>query len=243
MTLRSVLAVFAALCLMLALFACGGGGGGGSSSAPPASGGGGGGGGGGNSNPPSASGGAITGSVSAPGGTIAFNRATGLRSMLAELFFGRPALAALPGLAPVSSATVELIEIDSSGAQVGPALSSATTGANGGFSLATPAGFAPAAKFVVRASGTAGNRLDAMVTGATVDVDPTTDATRALVVAALIGGGSIARVTTAQVIEIQDTVEGLLADVNTAGVGAAAFSDALRIAATDNEETNNIVTS
>jgi 5-hydroxyisourate hydrolase-like protein (transthyretin family) len=249
MTLRSVPAVLAALCLVLVLSACGGGGGG--SSPPPASGGGGGGGsspppasggggGGGNSNPPLAS---ISGTVSAPGGTIAFNRATGLRSMLAELFLGRPALAGIPGLGPVAGATVELIEIDSNGAQVGPALSSATTGANGGYSLATPAGFAPAAKFVIRASGTAGNRLDAMVTGGTVDVDPATDATRSLAVSALVGGGSIARVTTAEVTEIQDTVEGLLADVNTVGAGAAAFSEALRIAATDNEEANNIVTS
>jgi hypothetical protein len=215
MMLRSVQAVFAALCLMLALLACSGGGGGGNSSPPPGSG-----------------GTSITGTVSAPGGTIAFNRATGLRRMLAEIFFGRPALAAVPGLGPVAGAAVQLIEIDSSGTQVGTALSSATTGANGSYTLATPAGFAPAAKYVVRATGTAGNRLD-----------PATDATRALVVAALAGGGNIANVKTAEVTEIQETVEGLLPDVDTAGAGAAAFSAALRTATTDSEEANNIVTS
>ena len=119
----------------LALTACGGGGGGGSSApAAPAT--------------------PITGTLSVPGGALAFNAPTGLQRFFAEFFFGRNAVAALPGTQPVYGATVKLIEIDSAGVQVGADIATAVTAADGTFALSVPASFAPGPRFVIRAIGT-----------------------------------------------------------------------------------------
>jgi len=200
--------------------------------------GGGGGGGGGGGTP-------ITGTVSAPGGTVAFNAKTGLRRMLAEIF-GRTAHAALPGLNPVSGASVQLIEIDSSGAQVGATIATATTNGSGAYTLSAPAGFTPASKFVIRAVGTGSNRLDALVTGTTINVDPATDATRALVLAAVAGNGStLSAATAAEILEIQRAVEDMVREkeVEATSLTASALSAALKLATLNNEETSNIVNS
>jgi hypothetical protein len=204
-----------------------------------------GGGGGGGDTTGGGGGTAITGTVSAPGGTVAFNHPTGLRRMLAE-FFGRTAHAALGGLDPVSGATVQLIEIDSSGAQVGPVIATATTNGSGVYTLTAPEGFTPASRFVIRALGAGSNRLDALVTGTAIDVDPATDATRALVLDAVAGNGSaLAAVSAAEILQIQRTVEDMVKEkeIDPAGLAATALSAALKTAIQNNEETNNSVNS
>src|SRR5262245_6490834 len=86
--LRARLSLIGTVALLVA--ACGGGGGGG---------------GGGVATTP------MSGTLSAPGGALAFNARTGPQRLLAE-FFGRDAWAALTGTSPVAGATVKLIQID-----------------------------------------------------------------------------------------------------------------------------------
>lgn len=181
------------------------------------------------------------GTVTAPGGSIAFNPPTGLRSMFARLFMSQ-AHAAVSGTFPVGAGvTINLIEINSSGAQVGAVLATATTNVSGAYTLVAPAGFTPAAKYVVRAVGTGGNQLDAMVTGTTVDVDPGSNVTKTLVLAA-VAGGSLANLTPAAVLEVQSTVESLAKDAGTFTTVAEANA-ALTAAMQASEEASNIVSS
>jgi hypothetical protein len=160
----AALSALAAFATTIFLAACGGGGsGGGGSSAPQ-----------------------VTGVLSAPGGTIAFNAPTGFRRLLAELF-GGDAVAALPGTTAVAGATVRLIEVDNTGAQVGPDIGSALTAGDGSFSIAVPTTFVPAPRFVLRATG--GATLDRLVSDfGSQDVDPASQATKALVLQQLSGG-------------------------------------------------------
>src|SRR6185295_16711860 len=117
--------------LVILLAGCGGGGGsggdGGSAAAPAAP---------------------MTGTLSAPGGALAFNAPTGLQRFFAELV-GRHAVAALPGTTPVAGATVKLIEIDSAGVQIGADIASAVTAADGKFTLNVPASFVPGPRFLI----------------------------------------------------------------------------------------------
>src|SRR5260221_1426997 len=144
--IRCAVVAFAAAIL---LAACGGGGGGGD----------GGGGGGGATTTP------MTGTLSTPGGALAFNAPTGLRRFFAELF-GRNAFAALPGMSPVVGASIKLIEIDSSGNQAaGTAdIATAVTAADGSFTLNVPSTLGPGPRYAIRASGTS-TSLDRLVTG------------------------------------------------------------------------------
>jgi hypothetical protein len=219
---RRVCSITALAVLVFLVGACGGGDGGGP--APTA---------------PAAPGVPLTGTVSAPGGTVAFNPPGTLQRMLAEIF-GRPALAALPGLSPVVGVTVELIEIDNNGAAIAPPLATATTNASGTYALSAPAGFTPAARFVVRARGT--TNLDAMVTGTTINVDPAADAARSAILSALAAtGAGLASVSGSDVLEVQGAVEGLAQEIPAASTtSAAAFSNALGTEASRNEETRFI---
>lgn len=184
---------------------------------------------------------AIGGTVTAPGGSIAFNQPTGLRSMFASLFMSQ-AHAAVSGTFSVGAGvTINLIEIDSSGAQVGDVLATATTNASGAYTLIAPAGFTAASKYVVRAVGTGSNQLDAMVTGTTVDVDPGSNVTKTLVLAA-VAGGSLANLTPAAVFEVQDTVASMAKDAG-AFTTVAEANAALTAKMQSDEEASNIVSS
>src|SRR5258706_12147497 len=168
--IRCAVVAFAAAIL---LAACGGGGGGGD----------GGGGGGGATTTP------MTGTLSTPGGALAFNAPTGLRRFFAELF-GRNAFAALPGMSPVVGASIKLIEIDSSGNQAaGTAdIATAVTAADGSFTLNVPSTLVPGPRYAIRASGTS-TSLDRLVTGSTSqNGDPPSQATQSLGVTQVPGG-------------------------------------------------------
>lgn len=182
----------------------------------------------------------ITGTVGAPGGTLAFNPPAGLAD-----FFGRAAHAHLPGLQAVSGATVELIELDSKGERAGAALASGSTNSRGVYTLTVPARFEPAAQFVVRAVGSGSHRLDAFVTGPRVNIDPATDATRALVIAAVTHARRrLADVRIADVMEVLPLVQHLAWEVDPSAAGTSAgLATALRTAATNDEEISNVVAS
>jgi hypothetical protein len=184
----------------------------------------------------------VSGTVSAPGGQIAFNQSGSFMDKLARLFIA-PAHAALSGTLPVGAGTtVSLIEIDGNGNQVGAALAIATTDAAGAYTLAAPEGFIPSARYVVRATGSGtGNQLDAIVTSTAVDVDPGSSVAKNLVVAA-VAGGNIANVTVASVDEVRSTVEELASEAAAYTTTAGALT-ALRDQMQVDEEASNIVSS
>lgn len=183
---------------------------------------------------------ALSGTVSAPGGSIASNQPTILKRFFAKPFLA-DALASPPGTSPVGSGiTVNLIEIDSAGAQVGPIIATAITDANGNYILNAPEGFVPASKYVVRAVGAA--KMDAFVTGTSnVDVDPYSDATVTLITGN--AGNNIANISLADIDAVTDTIIGSSADVSTVSTTADKLKDDLTAVVLNDEEGNNIVAS
>jgi hypothetical protein len=183
----------------------------------------------------------MTGTLSAPGGALAFNAPTGLKRFFAE-FFGRNAVAALPGTSAVAGATVRLIEIDSTGTQVGADIATAVTAADGSFTLSAPAGFVPAPRFVIRAPGVTAN-LDRLVSDLTSqDVDPASQVTAALVLQQLQAGGNIQSLARLQVQEIGNRVAEAVNNVDAAGLAnTAALVSALAAQAQNDVEVNNSV--
>ena len=191
----------------------------------------------------------ITGTVSAPGsttGAIAFAQPQqSFRSMLANLFTSQALATSITGTAPVGAGvTVELFEIDNTGAKVGSTIATTTTAADGSYTLAAPSTFVPASKYVVRAisSTTPTNYLDAIVTSTAVDVGPGTDVTKSMIISAASGVAALSTITPQTVAEIQNTVEQLaneapaFVDIATAKVNLLAQKAA-------NEEATNIVSS
>ena len=207
--------------------ACGGGGGGSGGGQPP---------------PPATTN--ISGSVSAPGGAIAFNPPTGVRKFFAEIF-GAPAVADIPGSSLVGAGvTVSLIQIDATGAQVGSPLATATTDLNGAFSLAAPASFVPGPQYVIRAEGASTSSIDAMVTGTTVKVDPSTQATETLILGS-VSGTQLASLTSGSVTALQTEVNQVILD---AGLTSSSGTVSAVVASIDNagatsETVTNLATS
>jgi hypothetical protein len=181
----------------------------------------------------------MTGTLSAPGGALAFNAPRGLQRFFAG-FFGRNAVAALPGTTAVSGATVRLIEIDSAGVQVGADIAAAVTAVDGTFTLNVPASFAPAPRFVIRAIGTA--NLERLVTDFTTqDVDPATQVTKTLVLALLqAAGANIQNLQRLQVLAVADQVAALVNDVAPSNISSTMVTD-LTAAAQKNEALINAI--
>lgn len=214
--------VVALVTLLASGTGCGGGGGGN----------GGAGGGGGGPHPPSPT--TITGTVSAPGGSI------GKPSLLRRVslaVFGAPAtsLTALPSVAGV---TVELVTLDPSG---NPSLvvASTTTDSSGAFTLTAPASFSIGLSFAIRA-GSGTSALLAFATATKVDVSPYTQATVTLVQQAVQSSG-----TTLQDVPVA-TVVGLLEVVQTYGASvdpsnAASMAAALVTAVVNSSDTGNLL--
>jgi hypothetical protein len=210
----------AAAALVTLLAGCGGGGGGGGGSS-------------------SASITPMTGTLSAPGGVIAFNTPTGIQRFFAELF-GRNAIAALPGTAAVPGATVRLIEIDSIGTKVGPDIATAMTAADGSFTLNVPAGFTPGPRFVIRASGS--TNLDRLVSDFnSQDIDPSSDVTKTLVLAQLGPGGNIQNLQRFQVEEIGNRIADAVNNVDSGFTTATDLIMALTTEVKDDEELSSAI--
>ncbi len=215
--LRNRCAVSAAA-LVILLAGCGGGGGDTSSASTPQ----------------------MTGTLSAPGGALAFNAPTGLLRLFAEIF-GRNAVAALPGTQAVAGTTAKLIEIDSTGTQVGADIATAQTGIDGSFTLSLPANFTPGPRFVIRAVGTTVN-LDRLVTDlASQDVDPSSDATKSLVLTQLQASSvSIQSLQRSQVGELANQIAELVNDVDSASFSnTATLVSAMTAEVQSSEEATN----
>ncbi|MBN4080700.1 hypothetical protein JYT31_03445, partial [Beggiatoa alba] len=90
----------------------------------------------------------VTGTVSAPGGSVAFNPPGKLERFAASIF-GAPALAAISGIATVGAGvTIELIEVDASGNKVGATIATTTTDASGAYSFSVSASITPNSQYI-----------------------------------------------------------------------------------------------
>ena len=193
---------------------------------------------------PPSTGVAVSGTVSAPNGSIAFNGPT-LSERMFAWFAGDSAQASMSGTLPVGAGvTVSLIEIDATGTQVGATLATTTSITGGAYTLTAPADFTPAPKYIVRAAGSTGN-IDAMVTDTTVDVDPSTDTTKQLVLAsAQAASASLASLTATDVSEVQSQIDGLVHETDTTSTTTAAtLIAAIKGECSNNEEMSNIISS
>jgi hypothetical protein len=180
---------------------------------------------------------ALTGTVKAPGGQLAFQSPTGLRRMVAE-FFGAPAFADIAGLLPAIGVTVELIEIDAGGNQTGAVLATAVTDGSGNFSLDAPSGFSPASRYVVRASGTSGT-LDSIVTDTgNLAVDPIAHVTKEKILATAT---DLAAVSVSEINILKDEVADIASAVDTNGLTLATLNTALSGAAGNSEELKHML--
>lgn len=210
--------------LILGLQGCGGSGGGSTETPPPV-------------DPPENTV-SVSGVVSAPGGAVAFNQSR-LERMLAGLLV-KSASAAIEGVAPIGAGvTINLIEVDASGAQVDAVIASAVTDAGGAFSIDAPEGFVPGPQFVIRAVGSTTN-LDARVTSLTPDVDPLTSTSSSIIADKSL---DLSALTLEEMGEISAAVEGIAQNVDATALSTAELTAALNTEATASEEVSNIVTS
>jgi len=79
-----------------------------------------------------------------------------------------------PDLAPVPGATVELIEVDANGVQVGPVLATSLTSTTGHYNLVLPEGLSLSAMLMVRVTGTSGS-MRGLVVSENIDITPTSE--------------------------------------------------------------------
>ena len=181
----------------------------------------------------------ISGAVTAPGGALAFNGPSQWQRMLASVFAGY-ADAAITGVSNVGAGvTINLIEVDASGVQVGAVLATTTTASDGSYTLEAPTGFTPGPQYVVRAEGTTEN-LDARVIDTTVDVDPITSAASGLITSTAT---DLATLSVEEVATILEAVEDLAQDIDPTSLTTAQLTTELTTAVSNDEEANNIVTS
>jgi hypothetical protein len=146
---------------------------------------------------------AVSGSISAPGGSFAFNPPGKIEQFFASLI-GSPAVAKIDGLAGVGSGvTVNLIEIDADGNQVGDVIATATTNSAGTYSLSVPTSYSAAAKYAIVGTGTS-DTIKSMWEGATVDVDPGSNATMS---ALLDAATDLSTLDTKEIISARELIE------------------------------------
>lgn len=180
---------------------------------------------------------AISGTVSAPAGTVAFFQPRGMDRLFAAVF-GAPAYGDITGVINVGGGvTVNLIEVDAAGNQVGATLATATTASDGSYSIEEPAGFTPGPQYIVRADGGGGASIDARVTSSSVNIDPVTNAASDIVTT----GGNLSNLTAGEVDVIVDTVDSVAQDIDASGLGVDSLTTALSAEAASNEEAANVI--
>lgn len=154
----------------------------------------------------------ITGTVSAPGGVLAFKQ-PGILDRMFAVIFGKNLKAAISDfVVPVAGVTVNLYEVNAAGDVVGGSIDSAVTDSNGDYALQNPPVDVPALKYIVRAED--GATMDSRVTSLQVDVDPTTDATSKLVATV---ASDLADLSITEVQEMQEDVGELIPFIDTTG--------------------------
>ena len=187
----------------------------------------------------------ISGNLSAPEGPAATIRSPKLGSQeesLASASFAIPT--ALPPMG--AGITINLIQIDNAGLQVGAVIATCLTDASGNYSLQAPAGFVPGPSHAVQAlipanGSTPAFTLLSFVTSTTANnIDPYTHATFGLVTTSITtGGGTLAALGNGAVLAIQGTVYSNMGNVPSSALTTSAMLTALQTAMTQDEESKN----
>lgn len=113
----------------------------------------------------------ISGTASAPSGSVAMLQH---KTILDEVLSGfiSPAYASMTGLEAVENALVELIEIDDEGNQVGDVIASTYTSTTGSYSITIPDGYELNGSLVLRITGSSGAEMRAQAVDDEVDINP-----------------------------------------------------------------------
>jgi hypothetical protein len=141
----------------------------------------------------------VSGTVSAPGGAIAFNKA-----LLFEDLFATEAYAALSGVVVVPDGTIVQLARFINGTNV--SVISTTTTSQGRYSFdLTALGLQPANDLVVRVTGSNGTQMRAFVVGNIADINPVSEAACEIIIQA-VGGGSLANLTLQEISDLSGAV-------------------------------------
>jgi hypothetical protein len=165
----------------------------------------------------------ISGTVSAPSGTLAFKGQGLLQRMFAALFGNKLNAAISDIVSPVVGATVSIFEVDASGNLVGAAIDTDTTDGAGAYTMSAPVDALDSVKYIVRASG-ATEVMDSRIVSNIVDVDPATDATSRMVSSVV---SDLSEISLQEVMEMQIEFDELISDISTAGATATQISERL----------------
>ena len=181
----------------------------------------------------------VSGSVSAINGEVAFY-SPGMKDSMFAALFGKPLFAGVTGETSVGAGvTINLIEIDNAGAQVGDIMATTTTDADGEYILDAPPGFVADAKYVVRAVNSTGtSTVDARVDTLTPDIDSTSDA-----VSSVIAGNALdlGKLSTDEISEIHAAVADIVENTDSGATTVADFRSAIVTATADSEEASNLL--
>ena len=157
--------------------------------------------------------------------------------MATMIFYGNAA-AAIDGVADVGAGvTVDLIQVDANGDQVGDVIASTTTGANGHYRLTAPADFFFGHDYVARATGT-NEKLEARVIDAALQINPISDTASRLVT---MIADDLDLITAEEVEEIVEIVDDVSMNVVPTGLNAAQLSAALIEAVNNDIGANNLI--
>jgi protocatechuate 3,4-dioxygenase beta subunit/uncharacterized protein YegP (UPF0339 family) len=177
-------------------------------------------------------------SISAIGGSFAFNPASKIERFFASLI-GSPAVAKIDGLSGVGpGVTVNLIEIDASGAQVGSVIATATTNSSGNATLDIPVAYQAGAKYAIVGTGAA-DTLKSMWEGSSVVVDPGSHATMNALVDAT---SDLTTLDTKEILSARELIEDFSENLNsTEKATTSAYVDNLKAALQNDSEANKML--
>jgi hypothetical protein len=163
----------------------------------------------------------IIGTVFGPSGTVAFKTPSLLERMFATIFGDTVNAGVSDLVTPVPGVKVNVYEVDANGDLVGSTpITTAYTDSFGEFTLAAPLDV-PNAKYIVCAEGST-EKLDSRIANSQVSVDPSTDATSRMVAAI---ASDLTKITPTELLEMQQEMEDLNTDIDTAGADATQLSD------------------
>lgn len=181
----------------------------------------------------------VRGVVEAPGGALAFTEPDPWQKLFDGLL-GTSAYAAIEGIAPVGAGvTVNLIQVDSNGNQVGDVIASTETDANGKYAIPTIESFSPDSQYLVRALGSNGN-MDSRVAETTVNVNPISDAASNLISKNVT---NLSDITPLELQEIEDSVDRISKNIDPSGLTAKELSNEMQAEAEQENESSNIINS
>ena len=182
----------------------------------------------------------LSGVVSAPSTIVAGLQPVSLKTMIAEVLFGKSLAAVTIGWDAAAGVLVQLLEVDASGVQVGDALAESTTGTDGSYTLTLPDGFVAGPKYVIRA-GSGSTVIEARVTNtSSLDIDPSTDAASDLVVEL---SNSLSSMTVDELKFIIEIVQNALVNLDAGELVASTISADILGSVKNNEESANVINS